>query len=50
MHRITSILLADLLMAPLAFLHAAEVAKPRLSWVLEERNQETSDKGQKQTF
>jgi alpha-L-rhamnosidase len=65
MNKLTSFILAVLLLAPVAALHAAEVAslrceyrenplgidvaKPRLSWVLEEMEQGTGDRGQRQT-
>jgi len=65
MNKLTSIILAALLLAPVAFLHAAEVAnlrceylkdplgidvpKPRLSWVMEDGGQKTEDRGRKQT-
>ena len=65
MSRLSSLALAALLLAPLASLHAAEVAslrceylkdplgidvaKPRLSWVIEDRGQESGGRGISQT-
>ena len=65
MNKLTTYTLAALLLAPLAALHAAEVAnlrceylkdplgidvpKPRLSWVMEERSQKSGTRGVKQT-
>jgi alpha-L-rhamnosidase len=63
MNQLTSLTLAALLLAPLAALHAAEVAnlrceyrenplgidavKPRLSWVIEVRGQRSEVRGQR---
>ncbi len=65
MTRFRSWILAALWLTPLAFLHAAEVsnlrceyradplgidvAKPRLSWIMEDRSPRSEDRGRKQT-
>jgi alpha-L-rhamnosidase len=64
MKKLTSFIFSALLLVPLITLHAAEVtnlrceylkdplgidlAKPRLSWVIEDRGQRTEDRGQRQ--